>query len=479
MAKTTKSDNPAKTTGDPTVNSAGPFDVIVIGAGPGGYVCAIRCAQLGMKVACVEREAQLGGTCLRVGCIPSKALLTASEHYHQATSELAAFGVTCGKVSLDLKTMMAHKDKVVSDNTAGVSFLFKKNKVTHLAGTGKITAPGTVDVNGKAYKAKHIVIATGSDSADVAGVKVDEKTIVSSTGALALTKVPKTMAVIGGGYIGLEMASIWSRLGAVVTVIEFAERILPGLDKELATTAARAFKKQKIAFKVGHKVTKAKRGTVTIEPVAGGKALELAAEVILVAVGRRPHTAGLGLETVGVKTDSHGFIVTDARFASTVEGIYAIGDVTTGPMLAHKAEEEGVALAECLAGQVAEVDHDIIPAVVYTEPEIAAVGQTEQALQEAGVAYKVGKFPFSANGRARASRQIDGFAKILADEKTDQILGVHIVGAHAGTMIAEAALAMAFAATAQDIALTCHAHPTLNEALKEAALAVAGHPLHI
>ncbi|MEM8915500.1 MAG: dihydrolipoyl dehydrogenase, partial [Pseudomonadota bacterium] len=449
------------------------FDLIVIGSGPGGYVCAIKAAQLGLKTACVESRETLGGTCLNIGCIPSKALLQASEKYEEAAHSLGAFGVKVGSVDLDLKAMMGHKDDVVGANTQGVEFLFKKNKVTWLKGHGKITAPGTVDVAGKAHTAKSIVIATGSDVANLPGVEIDEKKIVSSTGALELSKVPKHLVVIGGGYIGLEMGSVWQRLGAEVTVVEFLDKIVPAMDNEVGKAMQRVLAKQGMKFKLGTKVTAAKKSragvTLTVEPAKGGKAEEIKADIVLVSIGRVPHTSELGLEAVGVKTNERGFVETGDKFETSVPGIYAIGDVRPGPMLAHKAEEEGVAVAEILAGQHGHVNYDAIPGVVYTWPEVASVGKTEQELKEAGVEYTVGKFPFSANGRARAMNATDGFVKILADKKTDRVLGVHIIGAEAGTMIAEAAMAIEFGASSEDVARTCHAHPTLNEAVKEAA----------
>ena len=459
------------------------YDVIVIGAGPGGYVCAIRAAQLGLKTACVEKRATLGGTCLNVGCIPSKALLQASEKFEEAEKHLSAFGVNVGKVSLDLKAMMGHKEKVVESNVKGIEFLFKKNKVEWLKGAGSIEAPGKVKVGDKTYSAKHIVIATGSDVVGLPGITIDEKQIVSSTGALELGAVPKSMVVIGGGVIGLEMGCVWSRLGAKVTVIEYLDRILPGMDGELSKEAQKILKKQGIEFKLGTKVTGVKtdkKGSVlTLEPAKGGAAETLEAEIVLVAVGRKPYTASLGLEKAGVQMDERGRIKTDAHFQTNVKGIYAIGDVIAGPMLAHKAEDEGVVLAEMIAGQSGHIDYDCIPGVVYTWPEVAAVGKTEEQLKEAGIAYKTGKFPFMANGRARAMNCTDGFVKILADAKTDRVLGVHIVGPEAGTLIAECVIAMEFGASAEDIARTCHAHPTLEEVVKEAALAVDGRPLHI
>jgi dihydrolipoamide dehydrogenase len=459
------------------------FDVIVIGAGPGGYVCAIRAAQLGMKVACVEKRATLGGTCLNIGCIPSKALLQSSEHYEEALHKLADHGVGVGSVTLDLARMQARKGEVVAANVKGVEFLFRKNKVAWLKGEGRITAPGTVAVDGAAYSAKHIVIATGSESIPLPGVEVDEARIVTSTGALELSAVPKHLVVIGGGYIGLELGSVWRRLGAEVTVVEYLDRIVPAMDTEVGKAFERILGKQGMKFRLSTKVTGATVSdtgvALSIEPAAGGAAETLAADIVLLAIGRRAYTGNLGLTEVGVATDERGRIVTDHRFATNIPGIWAIGDVIAGPMLAHKAEEEGVALAEILAGQKPHLDYDAIPGVVYTWPEVAAVGKTEQQLKDAGIAYNVGKFPFTANGRARAMGDMDGFVKILADARTDRLLGAHIIGPDAGTLIAELALAMEFGASAEDVARTCHAHPSLNEAVKEAALAVAGRALHI
>jgi len=459
------------------------FDVIVIGAGPGGYVCAIRAAQLGMKVACVEQRATLGGTCLNIGCIPSKALLQSSEEFHHAAHGLADHGVNVANVGLDLARMQARKGEVVGANVKGVEFLFKKNKVTWLKGAGRIVATGQVDVNGTVYTARHIVIATGSDSTPLPGIAVDETTIVTSTGVLELNTVPKHLIVIGAGVIGLELGSVWRRLGAEVTVVEFLDRIVPSMDEEVAKHFQRILTKQGLKFRLGTKVTGATKcadgATVTMEPVKGGAAEELKADIVLLAIGRRPHMDGLGLAEVGVALDERGRVKTDAHYATNIAGIYAIGDVIAGPMLAHKAEDEGVALAELLAGQAGHVNYSVIPSVVYTDPEVASIGQTEEELKHAGVAYSVGKFPFTANGRARAMGATDGFVKILADKTTDRILGAHILGPDAGTLIAELATAMEFGASAEDVARICHAHPSLNEAVKEAALAVAGRALHI
>jgi dihydrolipoyl dehydrogenase len=465
------------------------YDVVVIGGGPGGYVAAIRAAQLGLKTACVEKRGSLGGTCLNIGCIPSKALLQSSEKFAEAKHALAVHGVKIDGVSLDLPAMMARKDKVVLDNTRGVEFLFKKNKVDYVKGAARFVAPDRLAITpidggtAREIEGKSIIIATGSDVVSLPGVEIDEKAVVSSTGGLSLSAVPKRLVVIGAGYIGLEMGSVWRRLGSEVTVVEFFDRITPGMDAEVAKNLQRVLTKQGFVFRLGTKVVAARRGkneaTLTLEPAQGGSREELKADIVLVAVGRRPYTEGLGLETAGVLVDNKGRIKVDGGFATNVKGIYAIGDVIAGPMLAHKASEEGVALAETLAGQRSHVNYDAIPAVIYTWPEVASVGRTEEDLAAAGTAYKVGKFPFSANSRARANADSEGFVKILADVKSDRVLGVHIIGPDAGTMIAEAALAMEYGASAEDIARTCHAHPTLNEAVKEAALAVEGHPLHI
>ena len=459
------------------------YDLIVIGAGPGGYVCAIRAAQLGMKVACVEKREKLGGTCLNIGCIPSKALLHASERYEGAGHHLKELGIEVSGVKLDLPGMMKHKDKVVSDNTKGIEFLFKKNKIDWLKGEGKILGRGKVAVNGATYETKNIVIATGSDVISLPGIAIDEKTIVSSTGAIALDKVPGTMVVIGAGVIGLELGSVWSRLGTKVTVIEYLDRILPGMDNEIAKESQKILTKQGLTFKLASKVTSAKPSSkgvdLTVEPAAGGAAETLKADIVLVAVGRKPFVEGLGLIEAGVALDERGRVITDGHFKTNIEGVYAIGDVIAGPMLAHKAEDEGVVLAEMLAGQSGHIDYNLIPGVVYTAPEIAVVGKTEEQLKAEGIAYKAGKFPFMANGRARAMNATEGFVKILADAKTDRVLGCHIVGPEAGTLIAEIVIAMEFGATAEDVARTCHAHPTLEEVTKEAALAVHGRPIHI
>jgi dihydrolipoamide dehydrogenase len=459
------------------------YDVIVIGSGPGGYVCAIRCAQLGLKTACVEKRATLGGTCLNIGCIPSKALLSASEKYEAAEKHFAGMGINVSGVKLDLKAMMKFKDGVVDANTKGVEFLLKKNKIDWLKGEGSIPAAGKVKVGGATYDAKHIVIATGSDVSTLPGLSIDEKRIVSSTGALVLDSVPKHLVVIGGGVIGLEMGAVWNRLGSKVTVIEYLDRILPGMDMEVSGAAQKILKKQGIDFRLGQKVTEAKTAksgvTLSVQPAKGGDTETIEADIVLVAVGRKPYTANLTLDKAGVAVDERGRVKIDSHFQTNVKGVYAIGDVVAGPMLAHKAEDEGMAVAEIIAGQTAHIDYDCIPGVVYTWPEVAAVGKTEEQLKEAGVQYKVGKFPFTANGRARAMGMTDGFVKILADARTDRVLGVHIIGPEAGTLIAEVTLAMEFGASSEDIARTCHAHPTLEEAVKEAAMGVAGRAVHI
>ena len=466
----------------------GPYDVVVIGGGPGGYVCAIRAAQLGLKTACVEKRGSLGGTCLNVGCIPSKALLNASEKYAEAGHGLAALGVKTGKVSLDLATMMSHKDKVVGDLTKGIAFLLKKNKIDYVKGAASLTDPGAISVtdaegNETELAATSIVLATGSDHMDLPGVAIDEKRIVSSTGALALAEVPQRLIVVGGGYIGLELGSVWGRLGAEVRVVEFLDRIVPGMDGEIAKTFQRTLKKQGMKFHLSSKVTGAettKSGVaLSVEPAKGGEAQTLEADVVLVAIGRRPNTEGLGLERAGVALDKAGRIQVDGRFQTNIPGIYAIGDVIAGPMLAHKAEEEGVAVAEILAGQSGHVNYETVPGIVYTWPEVAAVGKTEEQLKEAGIAYLAGKFPFTANSRARANADTEGFVKILADAKTDRVLGGHIIGPDAGTLIHEVVLIMEFGGSAEDLARSFHGHPTLNEAVKEAALAVAGRAIHI
>ena len=464
------------------------YDLVVIGSGPGGYVCAIRAAQLGMKVAVVETRETFGGTCLNIGCIPSKALLHASELFEEAGHSFEKMGIKLSPPKLDLAGMMQFKDEGVDANVKGIAFLFKKNKIDPFQGTGKILAAGQVEIranDGKAQtiKTKAIVIATGSDVARLNGIDIDEKRIVSSTGALSLDKVPQRLLVVGAGVIGLELGSVWRRLGSEVLVVEFLDRILPGIDAEVGKQFQRLLERQGMKFKLSSKLTAVDNGgkglKAKIEPVSGGAAETVEADVVLVAIGRVPYTEGLGLEAAGVKRDNRGRVVVDAHFASSVPGIYAIGDAIAGPMLAHKAEDEGVAVAEILAGQAGHVNYDVIPNVVYTFPEIASVGKSEEELKEAGVAYKVGKFPFTANSRARVNLTPEGFVKILADAGTDRVLGVHIVGADAGNMIAAAAVAMEFGASAEDIARTCHAHPTLSEAVKEAALAVDKRPIHL
>jgi len=463
------------------------YDLVIIGTGPGGYVCAIRAAQLGMKVAVVEKRATFGGTCANVGCIPSKALLHASELYAEAQRGFAAMGINV-RPELDLARMLQFKDEGVAGNVNGVAYLFKKNKIDTFHGTGRILAAGSVEValasgGTQALATKSIVIATGSDVAKLPGIEIDETQVVSSTGAIALPKVPGKLLVVGAGVIGLELGSVWRRLGSEVTVVEYLDRILPGMDGEVAKQFQRMLEKQGFKFRLGQKVTglvkDASGCNVTVEPAAGGAAEQLFADVVLVAIGRVPYTEGLGLEAVGVKLDQRRRVEVDQHFATSVPGIYAIGDAIAGPMLAHKAEEEGVALAEQLAGQAGHVNYDVIPGVVYTTPEVASVGKTEEELKAAGRAYNVGKFPFTANGRAKVNRTSEGFVKVLADAATDRVLGVHIVGPQAGELIAEAAVLMEFGGSAEDLARTCHAHPTLAEATKEAALAVAKRAIHM
>jgi dihydrolipoamide dehydrogenase len=460
------------------------YDLVVIGGGPGGYVCAIRAAQLGLKTACVEKRGALGGTCLNVGCIPSKALLNASEKFEEAGHAFAGLGIKADGVALDLPAMLGHKDKVVGDLTQGVKFLFKKNKVAYIEGAGRIVGPGEVAVEGGAtLAAKHIVIATGSDVMPLPGVEIDEKRIVSSTGALSLDPVPGHLIVVGGGYIGLELGSVWRRLGAQVTVVEFLDRIVPGMDGEIAKNFQRILKRQGMTFRLKTKVTAAKATkdgvTLTVEPAAGGEAEEIAGDVVLVSIGRRPYTEGLGLEEAGVALDERGFVVIDDHFKTNVDGIYAIGDVVRGPMLAHKAEEEGVAIAEILAGGAGHVNYETVPGIVYTHPEVATVGKTEEQLKEAGIDYKVGKFPFMANSRARCNAQSDGMVKVIADAATDRVLGAHIIGPEAGDMIHEVVVLMEFGGSAEDLARSFHGHPTYNEAVKEAALDVAKRAIHM
>ncbi len=458
------------------------FDAIVIGGGPGGYNAAIRLGQLGLTVACVDMRGSFGGTCLNIGCIPSKALLHASERFHEAHSDFARLGIKA-EVELDLPAMMAQKDKVVGELTKGVEYLFRKNKVEGIVGEARITAPGKVEVTGKDgavrnLSTKHIIIATGSDVAPLPGVTIDEQQIVSSTGAIALKQVPKKLLVVGAGVIGLELGSVWRRLGSEVTVIEFLDRITPGMDLEVSKTFQRILTKQGIAFQLSTKVTgveKSKTGlAVSVEPAQGGEKSVIETDVMLVAIGRRPYTDNLGLDKVGVALDKRGRVVTDAHYKTNVAGIYAIGDCREGPMLAHKAEDEAVAVAELIAGKAGHVNYDAIPSVVYTFPEVATVGKTEEELVAAGITYKVGKFPFTANARAKTIMATEGFVKILADAKTDKVLGCHIVGAEAGNLIAEVVLAIEFGAASEDIARTCHSHPTLTEAVRQAAMAVEG-----
>jgi dihydrolipoamide dehydrogenase len=458
------------------------FDAIVIGGGPGGYNTAIRLGQLGLTAACVDKRGTFGGTCLNIGCIPSKALLHASERFHEAHADFAKLGIKA-TVELDLPQMMAQKDKVVGELTKGVEFLFRKNKVEGIVGEARITAPGKVEVKGKdgalrSLTAKHIIIATGSDVAPLPGVTIDEQQIVSSTGAIALKEVPKRLVVVGAGVIGLELGSVWKRLGSEVTVIEFLDRITPGIDLEVSKQFQRILAKQGMTFQLSTKVTdveKKKTGlAVTVEPAAGGEKSMIETDVMLVAIGRRPYTDNLGLDKVGVALDKRGRVVTDNHYKTNVPGIYAIGDCREGLMLAHKAEDEAVAVAELIAGKAGHVNYDAIPSVVYTFPEVATVGKTEEELKAAGVAYKVGKFPFTANARAKTIASTDGFVKILADAKTDRVLGCHIIGPEAGNLLAEAVLAMEFGASSEDIARTCHSHPTLTEAVRQAAMAVEG-----
>lgn len=465
------------------------YDLVVVGGGPGGYVAAIRAAQLGMRVACVEKRGALGGTCLNVGCIPSKALLQSSHHYALAEEDFATHGIKASGLEVDLPAMMKRKVDVVGDLTKGVEFLLKKNKVDYVVGSGAITGADEVTVssdNGgdaQVLKTENILIATGSDVATLPNVTIDEKRIVSSTGALSLEKVPTTMVVVGGGYIGIELGSVWRRLGAKVTVVEFLDQILAGMDGEVSKQMLRILKKQGLEFKLSSKVAGADITdagvSLTIEPAAGGEAESIEAEVVLVSIGRRPYVEGLGLDTVGVELDERGFVKVDDDFQTNVPGIFAIGDVIGGKMLAHKAEDEGMAVAELLAGQSGHVNYEAIPGVVYTWPEVASVGRTEEQLKEDGVEYRVGKFPFSANSRARCNADTDGFVKILADTATDRILGVHILGPQAGDLIQEAVTAMEFGGSAEDLARTCHGHPGLAEAIKEAALAVDGRAIHI
>ena len=464
------------------------FDIIVIGTGPAGYVCAIRAAQLGMSVAVVEKRATHGGTCLNIGCIPSKALLHASELFSEAQHRFRRMGIGVGTPQLDLKQMMAFKQEAIDGNTKGIDFLFKKNKITVVRGTGRLAKSGEVEVTGEngakdIHRAKSIVIATGSEPAVLHGITIDEKQIVSSTGALSFEKVPKQLLVIGAGVIGLELGSVWRRLGAEVTVVEYLDRILPGMDLETAKQFQRLLTRQGFTFKLASKVTAAEKlkssVKVSIEPAQGGEKELIDAEAVLVAVGRVPYTDGLGLDEAGVRRDEKGRIAVDDRLKTSADGIYAIGDVIRGAMLAHKGEDEGIALAELLAGQAGHVNYDVIPSVIYTAPEVAAVGKTEEELKQAGIEYKAGKFPFLANARAKSNQTADGFVKVLADARTDRVLGVHIIGPMAGELIHECAVLMEFGGSSEDLARTCHAHPTFSEAVKEAALAVDGRAIHV
>jgi dihydrolipoamide dehydrogenase len=464
------------------------YDLVVIGTGPGGYVCAVRAAQLGMKVAVVEKNPTLGGTCLNVGCMPSKALLYASEMFEEAGHSFAKMGVSVSAPKLDLPAMMNFKQQGIDGNVKGVDFLMKKNKIDVIRGKGKILGTGKVEVSSddgktQSVETKNIVIATGSDIARLKGIEIDEKRIVSSTGALSLDGVPGKLLIVGAGVIGLELGSVWHRLGSEVVVVEFLDRILPGMDGEVAKQFQRILERQGFAFKLGAKVTgidtSGNRLVAKVEPAAGGPAESLEADVVLVCIGRVPYTEGLGLKEAGIALDNRGRVQIDQHFATSVKGVYAIGDVIAGPMLAHKAEDEGVAVAEILAGQAGHVNYDVIPGVVYTTPEVSSVGKTEEELKQAGVAYTIGKFPFTANGRSKVNQTTEGFVKVLADAKTDRVLGVHIIGREAGEMIHEAAVLMEFGGAAEDLARTCHAHPTRSEAIKEAALAVGKRAIHM
>ena len=463
------------------------FDVIVIGGGPGGYVCAIRSAQLGFKTACIESRGTLGGTCLNVGCIPSKSLLNLSENYHKAQREFNSLGIEASRIKLNLSKMMSNKNKSVLTLTKGVEYLFKKNKITYLQGNGSISSQNIVTVvdefkKKSNYQTKNIVISTGSIPASLPEIQIDEKIIVSSTGALSFNKVPKELIIIGGGYIGLEMGSVWKRLGSNVTVVEFLDHIIPGMDSDISTEFLKILKKQGINFKLNSKVTAVStvkdQAVVDFTNNESAKRERIQTDKVLIAVGRKPNIEGLNLTKIGIKKDTQGRIQVNKKFQTKFENIYAIGDVIPGPMLAHKAEDEGIAVAEIIAGQAGHVNYDVIPAVIYTSPEVAAVGKTEEQLKKEKIKYKVGKFPFLANSRARVNNETEGFVKIIADEKSDKVLGAHMIGPHVGTMIAEAALAMEFGASSEDIARTCHAHPTHTEAIKEAALAVDNRPIH-
>jgi len=462
------------------------FEVVIIGGGPGGYVCAIRSAQLGFKTACIESKNTLGGTCLNVGCIPSKSLLNLSENFNKVKKNFSNLGITTGKVTLNLSKMMKAKKKSVTVLTKGIEFLFKKNKITYIKGKASFKSNNEIIVqeknSQKIYRANHIIISTGSEPTSLPGIKIDEKIIVSSTGALSFNKVPKKLVIIGGGYIGLEMGSVWKRLGSNVTVIEFLDHIVTGMDKDISIEFLKILKKQKINFKLNSKVTAVSvvKGKAVVDYTSNETSVreKIHADKVLVAVGRKPNTEGLNLKKMSIKCDNQGRIQVDNKFQTSVKNIYAIGDVIKGPMLAHKAEEEGIAVAEIIAGQSGHVNYNIIPGVIYTSPEVASVGKTEQQLINENIKYKIGKFPFMANSRAKVINETEGFVKILAEEKTDKVLGVHIVGPHAGDMIAEMVLAMEFGASSEDIARTCHAHPTYSEAIKEAALAVDKRPIH-
>ena len=462
------------------------FDVVIIGGGPGGYVCAIRSAQLGFKTACIESKNTLGGTCLNVGCIPSKSLLNLSENFNKVKKNFSSLGIITGEVALNLSKMMKAKEKSVTVLTKGVEFLFKKNKVTYIKGKASLKSNNEIVVqekhSQKIYKANHIVISTGSIPTSLPGIKIDEKIIVSSTGALSFDKLPKELVIIGGGYIGLEMGSVWKRLGSNVTVIEFLDHIVPGMDKDISIEFLKILKKQEINFKLNSKVTAVSvvKDKAVVDYTSNETSVreKIHADKVLVAVGRKPNTEGLNLKKMSIKSDNQGRIQVDNKFQTSIKNIYAIGDVIKGPMLAHKAEEEGIAVAEIIAGQSGHVNYNIIPGVIYTSPEVASVGKTEQQLIKENIKYKIGKFPFMANSRAKVINEIEGFVKILADEKTDKLLGIHMICSHAGDMIAEMVLAMEFGASSEDIARTCHAHPTYSEAIKEAALAVDKRPIH-
>tara|TARA_B100001559_G_scaffold114660_1_gene96279 strand:+ start:975 stop:2375 length:1401 start_codon:yes stop_codon:yes gene_type:complete len=461
------------------------FDAVIIGGGPGGYVCAIRLSQLGFKTACVETRDTLGGTCLNIGCIPSKSLLNLSENYHKAKS-FQKIGIEIGDLKLNLEKMMENKDKAVSNLTKGIEFLFKKNKVSYFKGTGSFKTKNQILVTDKnknqtIIDTRYTIISTGSEPTSIPGVKFDEKIIISSTGALQIPKVPKKMVIVGGGYIGLEMGSVWSRLGSKVQVIEFLDHITPGMDREISNEFMKILVKQGVSFKLKtkvEKITKLSHGASIEVSGPDGKKDKIEADIVLISVGRKPYTRNLNLDKIGVELDKSGKVKVDKKFQTNIEGVYAVGDVIDGPMLAHKAEEEGIAVAELISGQSGHVNYDVIPSVIYTSPEVAAIGKTEEQLKNDKIIYKIGKFPFMANSRAKAINEPEGFVKILADVKTDRVLGVHIIGPHAGEMIAEMSVAMEFGASSEDIARTCHAHPTFSEAIKEAALSVDKRQIH-